>query len=253
MNRTAGTDVATIERIGHAEAMCLTTAENQAFAACLASLAHDDWTRPTDCDRWDVRQVVAHVVGAAAAQASIREFARQVRAGRPVVAEIGSEHWWDGMNEIQVRERRDAGPTDLMAEWDRVADRAHRARARLPRPLARLPLLDLPAPVGRQPLAYLFDMGFTRDVWMHRIDIGHATGKVPSMTAHHDGRILADIVAEWAATHGEPFTLVLHGPAGGTFRAGRGGATVETDVVDFCRHLTGRASTPGLLSHPLPL
>ena len=40
----------------------------------------------------------------------------------------------------------------------------------MPRPIARLPLLNLPAPVGRQPLAYLFDIGFTRDVWMHRVD-----------------------------------------------------------------------------------
>ena len=42
------------------------------------------------------------------------------------------------------------------------------------------------------------DMVWTRDVWMHRIDITRATGRplVGKLTAEHDGRIVADIVAE---------------------------------------------------------
>ena len=49
-------------------------------------------------------------------------------------------------------------------------------------------------------------------MWAHRIDIAYAIATEPV----HDGGILADTVAEWSATHGEPFTLVLDGPAGGT-------------------------------------
>ena len=105
--------------------------------------------------------------------------------------------------------------------------KALRSRAKLPRPIARLPLLKLPAPVGRQPLAYLFDIGFTRDVWMHRIDLAHATGRPFNADAEHDGRILADIIAEWAATHREPFTLELDGPAGGRYTAGSGGEHLQ--------------------------
>lgn len=41
-------------------------------------------------------------------------------------------------------------------------------RTKRPRPIVALPLLELPAPVGRQKIRSLFDMGFTRDVWMHR-------------------------------------------------------------------------------------
>ncbi len=63
-----------------------------------------------------------------------------------------------------------------MAEWDVLSDKALRARTKMPRLIARLPLLNLPAPVGRQPLSYLFDVGFTRDVWMHRIDLCPRSG-----------------------------------------------------------------------------
>ena len=73
-----------------------------------------------------------------------------------------------------------------------------------------------------KPLSYLFDVGMTRDVWMHRIDLARATAKTPDVDPSHDGRIVADIVAEWGY-HGEPFTLELGGPAGGQFLVVRRG------------------------------
>ncbi len=36
----------------------------------------------------------------------------------------------------------------------------------------------------------------TRDVWIHRIDICRATGRLSVLTAGHDGRLLADMVAD---------------------------------------------------------
>jgi hypothetical protein len=71
--------------------------------------------------------------------------------------------------------------------------------------------------------------------------------------AGHDGRLVADIVAEWAELHGQPFDLVLDGPAGGTFSQGRDGEHVEIDATDFIRTLAGRRPGPGVLSNPLPL
>jgi hypothetical protein len=200
-----------------------------------------------------VRGLVAHMVGSAAGQASPREFIRQVRAGRPVVGEIGAQYWWDGMNEIQVRERSDFSTEQLIAEWDRVSPRALRARRKLPRLVAKLPLLNLPAPVGRQPVGYLFDVGFTRDAWMHRIDLAEATGRPFDADAGHDGRIVADLVAEWATTHGLPFTLELTGPAGGHFTQGSSGEHVTIDAIEFARTLAERAPGDGVLAHPLPL
>lgn len=247
------TDVRNIERIQHVEAMTIANVEVAKFGVALRSLGPDDWGKLTDCARWNVHGLVAHVIGSHAGQASPREFVRQVRAGRPVVAEIGAQYWWDGMNEVHVRERDGRTAEELVGEWDVVAERALRARRRLPRPIARLPLLALPEPVGRKPVSYLFDMGFTRDLWMHRIDLAQAVGTKFDADADHDGRIVADLVAEWASTHGEPFELTLTGPAGGRFVSGRGGEIVEIDAIDFCRTLAGRLTGTGILKHPLPL
>jgi uncharacterized protein (TIGR03083 family) len=253
MTTSTAIDVTTIERITHDEAMAITAVENRKFAAQLRSLDADDWTKPTSCDLWDVRAMAAHVVGAAAAQISPREFFRQVRAGKPVVKEIGAQYWWDGMNEIQVRERAELTTDELIAEWVSNAERALAARTKMPRLITRLPLLNLPAPVGRQPLAYLFDIGFTRDVWAHRMDIAVATGHRMDLDDEHDGRIVADIVAEWAATHGEPFVLGLTGRACGTYTAGDGGEAIRIDTLDFLTILAERSEGTGVLRNTLPL
>lgn len=253
MNQATVRDVTTIPRITHEEAMRIAAVENTKFECLLRSFEPGDWTKPTDCVLWDVRALAAHVVGSAAGQASPREFVRQVRKGRPLVAEIGGTFWWDGMNELQVRERADLSTQELLAEWSTTSGRALRARTGLPRPIARLPLLNLPPPVGRQPLSYLFDVGFTRDVWMHRVDLARAAGKTLDVDPHHDGRIVADLVAEWASTHGEPFTLSLSGAPGGQFRSGTGGEHVDMDAIEFCRILAERGHGTGILRHTLPL
>ena len=253
MNQATVHDVIAVPRIAHDEAMQITAAENAKFAALLHSFEPADLTKPTDCALWDARALAAHVVGSAASQASPREFVRQVRKGRPLMTEIGSPFWWDGMNHLQVRERAGLSIEQLLAEWDAGSAKALRARTRLPRPIARLPLLKLPAPIGRQPLSYLFDIGFTRDVWMHRIDLAKAAGKTLDLDRDHDGRIVADIIAEWAATHGEPFTLTLGGPAGGNYRSGTGGEHVDLDAIEFCRVLAERGQGTGILRHHLPL
>ena len=247
------TDVREISRIKHREAMQITPVESRKFAAALRDLRPDDWAKPTDCARWDVHGLAAHVIGSAAGQASPREFVRQVRAGKPIVKEIGAEFWWDGMNELHVRERQGRSADELRDEWEKNSARAFRARRRLPRPIAWLPLINLPAPVGRKPVSYLFDMGFTRDVWMHRIDLAKAAGIEFDADAEHDGRIVADMVAEWAETHGEPFDLVLTGPAGGHYTSGENGEHVEIDTLEFFRILAGRRAGDGVLKNPLPL
>jgi uncharacterized protein (TIGR03083 family) len=250
---TATIDVESIFRIEHDEAMKITEEENRRFGDMMRSLSPDQWGVQTECTRWDVRAMAAHLVGSAASQASPREFFRQKRGGKPICKELVSPFWWDGMNELQVRERSSMTTDQLIAEWDTESVRALRSRSKLPRPIARLKLLHLPDPVGRQPLAYLFDIGFTRDVWAHRIDIAHASGADPGHDADHDGRILADIVAEWASTHHEPFTLVVEGPAGGTFTRGTAGEEVHIGVVDFIRTLAERTTASGVLAHTLPL
>jgi len=93
---------------------------------------------------------------------------------------------------------------------------------------------------------------FTRDVWMHRVDLCRATGQPMVLTPDHDGRIVADVVADWARRHGQPFTLRLDGPAGGSFAAGGGGPDMRLDAVEFCRILSGRGTGDGLLATFVP-
>jgi uncharacterized protein (TIGR03083 family) len=250
---TSHIQVSDIARIGHREAMEITAVENQRLLDLLNDLSAADWLMQTDCTRWDVRALVVHLIGSAQAQASPVEFARQVLAGRKLTAQIGGTHWVDGINESQIRARRSLQANDIPECWAATSAAALRARVRMPAPVRRLRLLPLGAPSGWKPLSYLFDIGFTRDVWMHRIDIARATRKSPQLTNDHDGRLIADIVAEWAGLHEEPFTLHLEGPAGGHYTARGGAAPLTLDAVQFCRILSGRSPGRGVLRHALPL
>ena len=239
-------------RIRRPEARVLAEEEFRRFADLTASLSDDEWTRPTDCTAWDVRKMALHVLGSADAQASFPQFLHQLRRGVPLNKEIDSHHWVDGMNELQIRERSQLSNDEVISQLTAVGPRAVKGRWRTPPPMRYLPIPFGP-PVGWTPLKYLLDVGFTRDVWAHRIDICKATGRDMHPTADHDGRLVADIVGEWAGIHGEPFELVLEGPAGGKFSQGVGGERVDIDAIDFIRVLSGRLPGTGVLSHPLPL
>ena len=156
-----------------------------------------------------------------------------------------------------LRARTNWTPEMLPDLWDQHAAAALKARRRMPAPMRALPLLPigtaLDVHIGWQPVGYLFDIGVTRDVWMHRVDIARAAGVAPQTSAEHDGRIIADILAEWSRRHREPFTLTLTGSAGGDFHAGEGGQPQTTDAVEFTRVLSGRADGSGILRHKLPL
>jgi uncharacterized protein (TIGR03083 family) len=239
-------------RITRPEARVLAEEEFARFASTVASLTPDEWAMSTDCTGWDVRKMALHVLGSGDAQASVREFMHQFRRGIPLNKTIDSHHWVDGLNELQIREREHLSNEELAALLGAVGPKAVKGRWRTPLPMRHLPLPFGP-PIGWVPLKYLLDVGFTRDVWAHRIDIHQAIDRPMHLTAEHDGRLVADIVAEWAGIHGEPFELVLDGPAGGKFTQGVDGERVELDALDFIRTLSGRLTGTDILSHPLPL
>jgi uncharacterized protein (TIGR03083 family) len=216
----------------------------------LGGLTDDQWTAPTDCHGWSVRDIVAHLAGAAASTAALRELLRQAYLAR----RLGKHgDLVDRMNQVQVDERAAFSRSDLVADLDRQSQRGLAARRRLPGALRAVPLPFGP-PLGTRPLGYLMGRIYTRDAWMHRIDIARATGIPLELTAEHDGALVEDVVAEWAGMHGAAYDLTLTGVAGGTWRAGEG-TTVERlslDAIEFARTMSGRAVGAGLLAQGVP-
>jgi uncharacterized protein (TIGR03083 family) len=245
-------DVTDIARIERPEARVRAEEEFRRYADACAQLTADEWAAPTDCDGWTVRDMSLHVLGSAAAQASVKELLHQFVRGLPVNRQIESHHWVDGINELQIRERRELSNAEIVAQLTAIGPRAVAGRWGTPAPIRHLPIPFGP-PVGWVGLWYLLDVGFTRDVWAHRIDLDAAVDRPMELTADHDGRLVADYVAEWAGIHGQPFELVLTGPAGGTFIQGAGGGRVEIDALEFVRTLSGRRPATGILANALPL
>ena len=265
MTHVTTIDVTTTDGLSHHEAMALQSTELERTLDLLRTLAPEEWSSPTDCPAWDVHRMYLHVLGACEAAASMRENAHQMRLarrhrrsdGRPLEA---------GLSHVQVRERLDLAPGELVDRLAAVAPVAVRKRTKLPALLRRVRIgIDGPV-VERWSLGYLTDTIYLRDLWMHRIDACRATGRSPVLSPDHDGPIVADVVAEWARRHHRPFTLTLTGPAGGRFRSagssapGRTGPArptaeetdLEIDAVEFCRTLAGRAPGEGLLATIVP-
>ena len=227
-------------------AMRLAQTEYQRVTEAVDALQSDDWTRPTDCTAWDVRQLVAHIVGQTNLFSTPFELARQMRAAQalqqPGQAQV------DALTAFQVEERQQLGPEELRAELHRVGPRGAKGRRRVPGFLRRrrMPGAEVVNGVSETwSIGYLTDVILTRDPWMHRLDLARATGQDLVLTADHDGVLVSDVVAEWARRHGQPYRLELTGPAGGSWSSGTGGEEIIMDAIDFCRVLSGRPGPDG--------
>jgi uncharacterized protein (TIGR03083 family) len=231
-------------------AMRLAAAEYSRFLTQMRRLSADDWSRPTDCPDWDVRTLASHVLGMAELSASIREQMRQMRA-----AKRKGGVFIDALTGLQVSERMGMSPAQITSRFAEVAPKAARGRRRTPGFIRRR-AMGIEQPVGdrveRWSIGYLVDVILTRDTWVHRVDVARATGHGLELTGDHDGILVADVAAEWAARHGQPCSLVLSGPAGGSWSWGSGGPTVEIDAVEFCRVVSGRGHSTGLLDVAVP-
>ena len=89
-------------------------------------------------------------------------------------------------------------PAESLERLAPMAPKAARARRRVPGPLRRIPMkVEVAKVMETWRLGYLLDTIFTRDTWIHRVDIARATGRDLLLTPEHDGRLVADVVAEW--------------------------------------------------------
>jgi uncharacterized protein (TIGR03083 family) len=231
-------------------AMRLAATEYQRFLDMLRSLQPQDWMKPTECPGWDVRAMAAHSLGMVEMAASIRDSNRQVKLARRA-----GGVFLDALTKLQVDERAEMTPTQIVDRYAARAAKAARARRRTPGFIRRR-TLPIPQQVGGRDeswtIGYLIDVILTRDPWMHRIDISLATGVPLELTADHDAVLVADVVAEWAARHGQPYRLRLAGPAGGEWASGQPDRLIEMDAVEFCRAVSGRSPADGLLTTQVP-
>jgi uncharacterized protein (TIGR03083 family) len=233
-------------RISGDEVTRLATEEYERMVTLLRSLDDADWQKPTDCALWSVRELVAHIVGTAESS-TLREQMRVALKGRKVAKRRGISHL-DGINAVQVEERAGVAPGDLVDRLERALPRFVAFRQHFPRVMRGI---KVPAPAGALSLGHLMNVVYTRDVWIHRVDITRATGRSMVLTPEHDARLVADVAAEWAVCHGRPVVLHLDGPAGGVFTFGTDGEEMRLDAVEFCRVISGRAQRDGLLATPV--
>ncbi len=257
MTNAHRTDVTALAPLSHEEAMQLQAVELERTLDLLRTLDDADWSKQTECPAWDVRQMYLHVLGACEAGASLTQNVHQMRAGRRHQKDHGGP-LEAGLSAVQVQDRIDLGPAELVERLTAVAPVTVRKRTKLPALVRRLPMkIDGPV-VETWALGYLVDTIYLRDLWMHRVDTTRATGRELVLSEDHDGRIVADVVAEWARRHGQAFDLTLTGPAGGTYSGTGDGtssdtpAVLELDAVEFCRTLGGRAEGEGLLTTIVP-
>lgn len=244
--------VGAIPPITRTEAHDIAAAENLRVLDQLRSLDTDDWSKPTDCPAWDVRALSGHVLGGMETFTSLARFAHTMRGAS---REASDGAFVDAMTAIQVRERSDLSIDQLIQRLAEAGPRSARWRSRVPFPFRRIPMKEEVAGVEETwRMGYLLDIILTRDTWMHRVDIARATSRDLTLSPEHDGRIVADAVAEWARRLGRPFTLELTGPAGGAFATeGDGeGKDLTFDAIEFCRLLSGRGAGGSVLDTEVP-
>ncbi len=240
-----------IPAIGHDEAMGLARVESERLLGLVDHLDDDEWLLPTDCVDWTVRDMLGHVLGMLELQADGDERMRQVKGAAAIAAQTGGLRL-DAMTAMQVREHSALSPAGLRAALHETAPRALAGRSATTAEQRAAPYLTgLP---GEDPwtFGYLFDVVLTRDLWIHRVDISRAVGRDVVLSADHDGRLVADVVADWARRHRQPFTLTLGGPVGDRFSAADGGSDLDLDAIEFCRTVSGRAAGAGLLTISVP-
>ncbi len=234
-----------IPAIGHDEAMRIAQVEYDRMLEAMRELDDEDWKAPTANTEWDVRSMLLHMLGSADASASTREMARQLYRGKRLFNEIGGEHWVDGMNEIQIRDRATLSNAEVVDRYASVVPKAVRARTRLPRPVAALRIIPIGPPFGRMPLGWLMDGCLTRDVWMHRADLAVRHRSADDA----DGRARRPHRRRHRPRMGRPLRSLVRaragGPAGGTYATGSGGETTCASTRS-----TSSVSSLGAARHP---
>lgn len=240
-------------RIDRPLAMRLAADEYERCAELLAGLEPAQWSAPTVNTGWAVRDTAGHMLGMMQMMSSLPQLLGQMSTSTRLAKKAAAPVSIDHLTALQVQRTAGLTTAQLVARWRQIAPKAVRGRRRIAGFLGGRTMPEAQLVGGRLErwtFGYLVEVILTRDAWMHRLDICAATGLEPRATAEHDGRLVDDIVREWAERHGQPYTLELTGPAGGTW--GDHGEHITADALDFCRILSGRGTGSGLLTTSVP-
>jgi uncharacterized protein (TIGR03083 family) len=234
--RTATTRVEDIPKTTLKEWLALGREVDEALLATLRGLSEDEWNAVTDCDPWTVKDSIAHLVGWAEAVASPIELTRQTAAGYRVRKDHGN--LLDSHNHMQVEKMRHLSPAQMIDRFQAIAPRFNKTRLALGAVGKAIPMKE---PFSGTWIRVEMLMGgiFTRDHFMHWLDIHRAIGRPPAVGRTHS-RIVEGLVKEWAGKTDADVTLELTGPGGGTFIHGSGATHIHADAMDFARVLAGR-------------
>jgi uncharacterized protein (TIGR03083 family) len=234
-----------IAETGKTRAYELRAAEITLWTDLLAALGTHDWSRPTVCTLWDVKDVVGHLCGHAEEDLYPWLFPLRDRRAARRHSEMS---YIDGHMQVQVEDHRGLSPAQLHDRFLRLWPRANRRLRRIPELIRRRQVpTGLPQP-PKISLSYLHDVIHARDLWMHRHDLCQATGKPFVIGAHSRAvveQVIRDLDHQWS---GPAVILELTGAAGGGWQLGAGKpvATVRADAVEYMRTLAGRHDAPAL-------
>lgn len=238
-------DVAT--HLSHDAAMAIAATEYERFVDQLLELDEHDWTMSTDCPDWDVRLVAIHVLSVCERASRVLSSLNSFRRARAEAKRVGLPPI-DIVNAREIAQRADLSPTEVVERLGRAIAPVMERRKSLPRPIGAI---RLPTTTGWETLATIYDLVYTRDTWMHRIDIARASGRDPRVSTSHDGKIVGDLIAAWEKRHDDSLDLVLEGTAGGRYSINGGGREVRVGAVDFGRFLAGRTDISELTWAPV--
>jgi uncharacterized protein (TIGR03083 family) len=236
-----------VPKLSREEVIPMAREELRHFMALIENLVPGDLTQPTDCTMWNVKDVVAHQASHMLMLTSFREFFNQfnplnnleyIRLGMNIL---------DAANQRQVDKRSSWTMAQLIAEIRDNTEVSLIGRTKFPFLIRLMPIVT-PGYEQKVSFGELIDNIFTRDMWMHRLDICQATGREMVQAADHDIRITALVMRDLDAhlsrkLGGRSVIYRLTGQAGGEWTvggSGSGNTMIVLDTFDFHRLASGR-------------
>lgn len=137
----------------------------EAILGLAADLDDADWARPTDCDEWTVKDVLAHLAHLETELCSTEQNSRDQAGASKVVSAYTAKG---------VEARRDRSPAELIEEFASAVELRASRLAELPEDPSAL------APVTPGGIPWSWDTLLRNrsiDVWVHEQDIRRAVGR----------------------------------------------------------------------------